>query len=176
MRELVDSIRVRDFMRAFGREADDDARVYFTGGATAVLSGWRQTTIDIDIKMVPESDRLFRAIPSLKESLRMNVELASPSDFIPELPGWHERSPFVAREGHVSFHHYDFYAQALAKLERSHDQDLEDVRAMSKRGLIDPARLIALFEVIEPQLYRYPAVDPPSFRRAVEEFVRTQFP
>jgi hypothetical protein len=29
------------------------------------------------------------------ERLGFNVELASPPDFIPELPGWRERSPLV---------------------------------------------------------------------------------
>ena len=73
-------------MRALGAEAEIPAQVYFTGGATAVLLGWRATTIDVDIRMFPESDRLYRAIPALKESLEINVELASPADFIPELP------------------------------------------------------------------------------------------
>jgi hypothetical protein len=100
----------------------------------------------------------------------MNVELASPADFIPELPGWRERSPFVAREGRITFHHYDFYAQALAKLERGHTQDREDVRAMVDRGFVERPRVLELFRAIEPLLYRYPAINPPSFRRAVEEF------
>jgi hypothetical protein len=33
---------------------------------------------------------------------------AAPSHFIPELPGWETRSLFIAREGLVSFYHYDF--------------------------------------------------------------------
>lgn len=172
MRRIVDAQRVREFMRALGAEADAPGRVYFTGGATAVLTGWRSTTIDLDIKILPESDRLFRAIPRLKESLQINVELASPADFIPELPGWQPRSPFIAREGKLSFHHYDFYSQALAKIERSHVQDVADVRAMIERNLIERGMLLEHFLVIEPRLYRYPAIDPPSFRRAVEEFTR----
>lgn len=63
-------------------------------------------------------DRLFRALPQLKEELEINIELASPDPFIPELPGWQERSLFVAREGRLSFYHYDLFAQALAKIER----------------------------------------------------------
>jgi hypothetical protein len=35
--------------------------------------------------------------------------------------------------------------------------------------LIDPADALAQFTSIEPELYRFPAIDPPSFRRAVEE-------
>jgi hypothetical protein len=82
-------------------------------------------------------------------------------------------SSFVAREGKVSFYHYDYYAQALAKLERGHAQDLADVGEMSRRGLIEASRLRELFDAIEPQLYRYPALDAASFRRALEEFLKT---
>jgi hypothetical protein len=168
MRRPVDAGRVRDFMRALGEEGDRECRVYFTGGATAVLYGWRASTVDLDIRIVPDEDRLLRAIPRLKEALEINVELASPDAFIPELPGWANRSPFIAREGKTSFHHYDLYAQALSKIERGHDRDLEDVKAMFDRGLVDRGLLLERFAEIEPALYRYPAIDPRSFRAAVE--------
>jgi len=58
MRELADSARIRRFMQALGERAEAECRVYFTGGATAVLEGWRQQTIDADILVVPDSDRL----------------------------------------------------------------------------------------------------------------------
>jgi hypothetical protein len=89
-------------MRAVGQEAERDCRLYFTGGATAVLLGWRASTSDADIRVVPESEGIYRALPGLKESLELNVEPAA----------------------------------------------------------------------IEPALYRYPAIDPPSFRRAVERAFR----
>ena len=171
MRRLADRERIQAFMRALGAEAQSEARLYFTGGATAVLLGWRSTTIDVDILVVPEQDRLFRALPALKESLKMNVELASPADFIPELPGWEQRGRFIGREGKVSFYHYDFYAQALAKIERGHAQDLGDVGEMFRHDLLDPQLLQSLFEQIEPVLYRFPAVDPVAFRRAVERAI-----
>lgn len=168
VRALADDHRIHRFMRALGEAAIADARVYFTGGATAVLHGWRATTIDVDIRIVPEHDALFRAIPRLKETLELNVELASPDQFIPVKDGWEDRSPFVAREGRVSFHHFDLYAQALSKIERGHAQDVEDVREMLWRGLVERDALLAYFEAIAPRLYRYPALDPVSFRRAVE--------
>jgi hypothetical protein len=174
MREIADADRIRRFMRSLGEEAGAETRVYLTGGASAVLIGWRDSTIDVDLKMVPEHDALFRAIPRLKERLRINVEIASPGDFIPLPAGWEDRSPFISREGPVSFHHFDFHAQALAKLERHHTQDLQDVRQMVARGLIDPARVRRFFDEIEPQLYRYPAVDPASFRAAVREAFGTE--
>jgi len=121
--------------------------------------------------MVPEDDRLYRALPALKERLQINVEIASPADFIPALPGWESRSAFIAREGLVSYHHYDLYSQALAKIERGHAQDALDVREMFRRGLVDAERLRALFEQVEPGLYRFPAIDPTAFRRAVEQAI-----
>ena len=99
MRQLADAGRVREFMRALSRAATVSGRVDFTGGATAVLNGWRDTTIDVDIKIVPEQDALLRTIPSLKELLELNVELAAPDDFILVKDGWTDRSPFVAQEG-----------------------------------------------------------------------------
>jgi len=172
MRQIADAERIRKFIAALGAEATGNLRVYITEGATAVLYGWRDSTIDVDVKFVPETDQVLRAIPQLKDSLRINVELASPADFIPELPGWQERSPFIAREGKAPFHHYDLHAQALAKIERGHDQDIRDAREMVRRGLVETARLMRFFEEVEPNLYRYPAIDPASFRHAVEGFVR----
>ena len=156
-------------MWALGREADDETAAYFTGGATAVLLGWRAATIDVDVRLVPETDALFRALSRLKDELRVNVELVSPADFIPVADGWEGRSIFVAREGRMTFYHFDPYAQALAKLERAHAQDVADVRALVERRLVDPAKALAYFDEIEPGLYRYPAVDPRSFRARVEE-------
>lgn len=155
-------------MEALGAAAGAPARLYFTGGATAVLLGWRPSTIDVDIKLIPESDALLRAIPALKEQLHLNVELASPADFVPVPPGWEDRSRFVADVGRLSFYHFDLYAQALAKVERGHTQDLGDVRAMLERRLIDPGKALEYFARMEPELYRYPAIHGPSFRRAVE--------
>ncbi len=173
MREPVDAERIREFARLLGSRAHgSDVRVYLTGGATAVLRGWRPTTIDIDLKIVPDSDPLLRALPDLKEGLRINIELVSPDDFIPELPGWQDRSIFITKEGGVSFFHYDPYSQALSKIERGHEQDSSDVRRMLEEGLVEPSVLLQFFEEIEPRLYRFPAIDPKAFRRSVEAVCR----
>lgn len=139
--------------------------------ATAVLNGWRETTVDIDLSFVPDRDDLYRSIPEIKEKLHINVEMAAPSDFIPALPGWEDRSKFICREGKVDFFHYDIYSQALSKIERGHEKDIRDVQSMIKDGLIEPQKLLELFEAIEPFLYKYPAIDPKSFSDAVREIV-----
>lgn len=171
MRALVDAPRIHSFMRELGRAASSPAQVYLTGGASAVLLDWRKSTIDIDVKLVPDSDPLLRAIPALKERLQVNVELASPADFIPVREGWEDRSLFVAQEGPLTFRHFDFEAQALAKVERGHAQDRIDVHEMLRRNLVDADGLRRAFDAIAPQLYRFPAVDPGGFRQALEKLL-----
>lgn len=169
MRGPTDRQRLERFMSSFGAAASDEARAYLTGGATAVLFGWRESTIDIDLVLAPESESLLKAIPALKEELEINVELASPLDFIPVPEGWEERSTYIEQHGSVAYYHFDLYAQALSKVERGHAQDLKDIRAMQQQGLIEPRRAREYFDRIEPELYRFPAIDPPGFRRAVEQ-------
>jgi hypothetical protein len=168
MRALADVTRIQRLMHALGAAADADGSAHLAGGATAVLLGWRPSTIDVDITFVPERDALLRALPTLKETLQINVELASPVHFIPVPTGWEERGLFATREGRLTFYHFDLYAQALAKLERAHAQDLHDVESMLDAGLVEPERALEYFDRIEPELYRYPAVDPRSFRERVK--------
>lgn len=168
MRRAADRSRIATFLNDLGRAARSEATCYLVGGATAVWFGWRESTIDIDLHLEPPADELLRAIQELKERLEVNVELASPADFIPELPGWRDRSPFVARYGRLTVRHYDFYAQALAKIERAHRLDRIDVAEMLRRGLVERDRLRTLFAAIEPHLYRYPALDPARFRGRLE--------
>jgi hypothetical protein len=171
VRELADAERVTRLLRALGREADEETVAYLTGGATAVLLGWRATTIDVDLLFVPERDALLRALPRLKDELRVNVELVSPGDFVPLPNGWEARSVFAVREGRLSVYHFDPYSQALAKLERGHVQDIDDVRSMLASGLVEHGIAVRLFDEIEPHLYRYPAVDARAFRARVEEIL-----
>ncbi len=172
MRELTDVDRLHALMERLGDAAKRPGEVYLTGGATAVLLGWRPTTVDVDLKLEGDAESLLQAIPQLKEDLRINVELACPSDFIPELPGWRDRCLFIARHGLLNFRHYDFYSQALAKIERNHLLDAGDVAEMLGHRLVERQRLKELFERIESELYRFPAVDAVSFRRRVEDVVR----
>src|ERR1035438_4952991 len=128
MRAETDLAKLKSFMIALGQQVRGGGRIYFTGGATAVLHGWRPMTIDIDLKPDPEPLGLFEALATLKDQLDINVELASPDQFIPAIPGWRERSLFIARHGWLEFFHYDPCGQALSKLERRHRSELRYVR------------------------------------------------
>jgi hypothetical protein len=147
--------------------------MYLTGGATAVLEGWRDSTVDIDVRFEPDSDAALSRIKDLKEELAVNVKLASPLDFLPPLNGWRDRSRFRFREGNLEVFDFDPYSQALSKLQRGFDLDLKDVQSMVSSGQVEPEQLLELYEGVEPELFRFPAVDPPSLRAAVESLVST---
>ena len=172
MREPLTANKLAAFMKELATHARTPSRVYMVGGASAVSLGWRAATIDVDLKIVPETDELLRSLPRLKERLHINIELASPDDFIPELPGWQDRSQFIRQEGKLAFFHYDFYAQALAKIERGHQIDLDDLNHLVKSRLIKPDKLLEYFSAIEDQVYRYPELDRDKFRQAVERVVQ----
>ncbi len=171
MQRSVNRFKLEEFMNAIGRSAKTPGVIYITGGSTALLLGFRDQTVDIDIKLDPEPEGVFEAIADLKISLMVNVELASPDQFIPPLPGWQERSPLILRAGKVEFRHYDFYSQALAKIERGYMGDLEDARSLLDNGMIMVDELKRFATSIGPDLVRYPSVNPDRFQHKVEEFV-----
>lgn len=176
MRGETDKTKIARFMEALGAATRGPGRVFLTGGATALLAGWREMTVDIDIAAIPEPPGLFEAIAELKDALDINVELAAPHDFIPELPGWEGRSLFIARHGEIDFFHYDLCAQALAKIERGHVRDLADVCAMLDRKLVTRELLWEMFLTIERDLIRYPAIEPASYRAAVMDICHPREP
>lgn len=173
MRRLADAERIRRLMQGLGSAARRSARVYLAGGATAVLEGWRESTIDVDMRVVPDTDEaLFKAIPRLKEDLEINVELASPVDFVPLPAGWENRSPHIVTHGLLAFHHVDFVAQALAKLERGHGIDRADAAEMLARGLVTGDGLRAAITEAESEAHRYPAVDVVAWRAGIEATIK----
>jgi len=157
-------------MRELGATSRGQGSVYITGGGSAVLQGWRPNTIDIDIRMDPEPAGAFEAIPKIKRKLQLNIELASPQDFLPPLPGWRERSEFIVLEGDIEFFHYDFVSQALSKIERGHEKDLRDVRSMLEAGLVDESRLREAYDAIRGDMVRYPSIDPDGVLAKIDAF------
>ncbi len=171
MRQNVNPQKIEQLMQILGEEAQGSGCIYFTGGASALLIGWRSSTIDIDIRLDPEPPGIFQAIAKIKQNLNINIELASPQDFLPTLPGWRDRSVFIGKRGQISFYHYDFTAQALSKLSRGYDRDLQDVQAMYKQGLFSLEGLRNCFEAIELELIRFPSLDPDVLRSKIRTFI-----
>ncbi|MDQ6623245.1 MAG: hypothetical protein M3Y86_07145 [Verrucomicrobiota bacterium] len=76
----------------------------------------------------------------------------------------------MGRHGALDFYHYDFYSQALAKIEGGYDRDRDDVRQMLGAGLIQRETLVECFARIRPGLLRYPAIGPAAFAGKVAAF------
>ncbi len=171
MREPADPERIRLLAAELGRAAPVGTRLYLVGGATAVFEGWRQSANDVDLLIEPETDQIMRAIARLENEPKLNIETASPLDFLPPLPGWRERSRSRFRAGNIEVFDLDLYSQVLVKLERGFALDLEDIRSMLGAGLVARSRLLELLVQIEPVLFRFPAVDPAGFRRRVGHMV-----
>lgn len=172
MRKPLTRPRLRAFMKAVADSAPRKGsfRVYFLGGATAVDRGWRVSTIDADLCV--DRDQVLGRIQRLKESLRLNVELVRPEDFVPALEGSASRHLFIETIRNVSFYHYDPYAQVFSKLVRGFRQDLEDARRFLAEGLVDPERLRKLVDEVPETAYaRYPSLSRQAVLEAVHDFL-----
>ena len=158
-------------MKELAARSKGAGNVYFTGGATALLFGIRDQTIDLDIKFEPEPRGAFEAVAKLKNKLDLNVELASPADFIPVAADWKERSIFVSEVGSIGFYHFDLAAQILSKIERGHSQDLQDAHDFMSSGKITAEELWRYFQQIKTGIIRYPAIDGAAFEEKVKQFL-----
>jgi hypothetical protein len=134
-----------------------------------VLEGWRDATVGLALKLDPEPEGVFAVIARIKQELDVNVELASPDDFLPELADWRERSPLVGRFGGREVRHYDLRAQALAKLSRGFERDVAEVVAMLARELVRCESFHAALAQMEPRLERYPRVSARELERRLGE-------
>ncbi len=172
MRDAVDLSRLQAFLKELSHAAREPVRLYLTGGASQLVRGLRESTVDVDLTFEPEDDEVLRSMVELKERLNLNVELVSPAHFVPALPGWRERCQFIDQVGRLAVHHFDPYTLVLSKLERGHARDRADVVALVREGVVDPERLRVLFGEIEDELFRFPAIDVKSLRKAVENLGR----
>jgi len=158
-------------MHELASRARSKGKVYFTGGATALLLGAREQTIDLDVKFAPEPLGVFEAIGRLKNELDINVELAAPDDFIAVTDDWPEKSVLIKAIGPLEFYHFDLRAQALSKIERGHQQDLKDASFFLKHGEITREEFWTYFLAVKPKLIRYPAIDADGLERKVKAFL-----
>ena len=171
-RALVNRERIELFLRRLGERFRHPARIYLVGGTTMVFEGFRSQSLDIDLKIEvadAHHTELLRAIATLKHELSINVEEASPADFIPLPSGAAERAVYVGRYGQLDVFHYDYFSVALSKIERSSEDDRADVLALLQSGRITWESLQRYFEEI---MLRYGErslrQEPARFRRNFE--------
>ncbi|PYV44753.1 MAG: hypothetical protein DMG06_05110 [Acidobacteria bacterium] len=129
-RPPVDRQRIEEFLLHLSQRYSRPARIYLVRGTTMVFEGFRTQTLDIDLAFEVARENhgaLIKAIRELKDELSLNVEEASPGDFIPLPSGYQERSQFIGRYNQIDVFHFDLYTMALSKIERGTEEDFSDV-------------------------------------------------
>jgi hypothetical protein len=172
MRRSLTKEALRDLMREIARSAPRGAahRVFLLGGGTAVLEGWRESTIDADLYV--EEPEALHDVQRIKERVGVNIEFVRPEDFVPALEGSEDRHVFIETIGSVSFYHYDPYAQLLSKVVRGFSRDMLDAGKLVASGMVDADRFRTLVERVPESIYAsYPALSPDAVREAVDEFL-----
>lgn len=157
LRQRVDRSRIELFLRQLGERFRHPGRIYLVGGTTLVFEALRPQTVDIDIAFeVSPADHgeFIRVVRQIKDELSLNVEEASPADFIPLPGGAADRHEFIGRFGQLNVFHFDFYSTALSKIERGRVQDLEDVLTLLHARRMDWDKLKACFAEVLPQFGR----------------------
>ena len=155
LRQRVDRIRIERFLQRLGERFRQPARLYLVGGTTMVFEELRQQTLDIDVALEVSADAhgaLIQAIRALKDELSVNVEEASPGDFIPLPAGYASRHEYVDRFGQIDVWHFDLYSTALSKVARGRVQDVEDVLALLSAGRLAWDKLNACFRDVLPRM------------------------
>ena len=172
MRDRLTRESLHALMRELARSAGKDThyRVYIVGGGTAVLQGWRESSVDADLYAA--QDDIFSDVQAIKERLRLNIELVRPEDFIPPLEGSSERHVFIETVGRVSFYHYDPYSQLFSKVARGFERDLADARNFIASGMVEAERFRTLVRSIPDAAWsKYPRYSPAAVRKAVDDFL-----
>lgn len=167
MRPNVDRAKIEQFLAELGRNFRQAGRLYLVGGAALVHAGIRPgssaTTQDIDVEVA--SGDMYQVIGQLKHQLNINVEFASPGDFIPLPRQWQQLSRYAGRYGKVDVFYFDFYSIALSKIERGNARDLQDVSLLLQQGTITLPELDQAAQEVADQMGKgtYKRLDPQAF-------------
>jgi hypothetical protein len=122
VRERTDKERLRRFLDALGRRLRRPVRFYLVGGSVMIDLGLRATTLHVDY--VADADDptgladLEQQIRVLKNELDINVEPASPADFLPIPGSVLGRSRYGGRHGRLDVYYYHLPSLILSKAAR----------------------------------------------------------
>jgi len=167
MRQGVDKAAIESFLQQLGKTFRKPARLYLVGGAALVHMGVRSGfTQDIDVQVSGASEGdLIVTIQRMIERMQINVEFASPVDFIPLPKQWESHARFVGRYGTIDVFYFDFYSIALSKMERGNSRDIADVQLLVQQGIITFDELDNAYHEVLAQLGkgRYPRITPKRF-------------
>lgn len=93
MRQRVGRIEIEQFLVQVGRTRQP-GRLYLTGGTALVHRGIRAgQTLGIDLQITIDPAQLMSQVVQLKQRMNINIEFASPGDFMPLPTQWEAHAP-----------------------------------------------------------------------------------
>lgn len=161
MRQNVTRVDIEKFLKSLGKSFHKTGRLYLAGGAALVHMGIRPgATMDIDVAIeTSDEDEMVTAIRRIVEQMQINVEFASPGDFIPLPTQWMAQAHYVGRYGAVDVFYFDFYSLALSKISRGNDRDLIDVKLLLQQKAITLEYLDAAYREVLPRMGKRPYIN-----------------
>ncbi len=161
MRHNVTKADIEKFLNALGKLFHKPGRLYLAGGAALVHIGLRSGfTMDIDVAIeASDEDEMVTAIRTLVEKMQINVEFASPGDFIPLPTQWMAQARYIGRYGSIDAFYFDFYSLALSKISRGNDRDLIDVKLLLQQKLITMEALDSAYNEVLPRMGKRPYIN-----------------
>lgn len=149
---------IEKFLKGLGRTYRKPGRLYLAGGAALVHMGLRSgSTLDIDVVIeAANEDEMVTAIRHLVDQMQINIEFASPGDFIPLPAQWMAHSRYIGRYGSIEVFYFDFYNLALSKISRGNDRDLIDVKLLVQQNIITLDELDAAYQEVLPRMGKRP--------------------
>jgi len=168
---------IEKFLNALGKAYRKAGSLYLAGGAALVHMGLRSgSTLDIDVVIeASDEDEMIMAIRRLVEQMQINIEFASPADFIPIPSQWAAHAKFIGRYGKIDAFYFDLYSLALSKISRGSDRDLIDIKLLVQQKLVTLDELDTAYNEILPRMGKRPYINlnPQKFAERYE-IVRQQ--
>jgi hypothetical protein len=112
------------------------------------------STLDIDVVIeASDEDEMITAIRRLVEQMQINVEFASPADFIPIPSQWAAHAKYIGRYGKIDAFYFDKLQPAL--LRATNDQPL----SVAQKRKLFPAPVPAILEYLDTLGWKWGSFD-----------------
>ncbi|HKG26080.1 MAG TPA: DUF6036 family nucleotidyltransferase [Thermomicrobiales bacterium] len=148
-------------------------RLYLVGGSVLIDLGLRGTTLHFDY--VADADDpaaltdLEQSIRTLKNELDINVEQASPGDFLPIPRSVLDRSRYVGRHGKLDVYYYHLPSLVISKAARGLEQDLSDAERLIRAGEVEWADVETTWHEIRASPVGWLRHEPEEIERRLDE-------
>jgi hypothetical protein len=155
------------FLALIGKRYPYPTRLYIFGGGAVVWLGSPRPTVDLDYTAEPRTESLRAVLAQTAVEMDVDLEEAIPADFVPLPDGAEARHQLIGTFGKIAVYPLDPYSQAIMKIARALETDMEDVAFLVHNRHIE---LETLGRCIQEVSLRYD--EPITLQRNFDEFKR----